>query len=106
AAVNFRLHSRIFEEIGPPKERGLDDRLRDVTALVLVVWGAQDRVLSPAAAERYRIAMPNAQVIWMDGIGHLPRVEGPAQATEAFARFGAQVASGSPSAPGAIGALG
>ena len=47
AAANYRLHSRIFEEIGPAAESGLDDRLQHVTAPALVVWGTQDRVLSP-----------------------------------------------------------
>jgi len=106
AAVNFRLHSRIFEGIGPPKEPGLEHRLQEITTSALVVWGTQDRVLSPAAAERYRTAMPNAQVIRMDGIGHLPMVEAPARTAADYLRFRAQVASVSPSARGAVGAIG
>lgn len=106
AAANYRLHSRIFEEIGPAAESGLDDRLQHVTAPALVVWGTQDRVLSPAAAERYLTAMPNAQVIRMDGIGHLPMVEAPARTAADYLRFRAQVASVSPSARGAVGAIG
>src|SRR5262245_34911881 len=106
AALNFRLHSRIFEEIGPPKEPGLDDRLQDATAPALVVWGTQDRVLSPAAAERYRTALPKPRVILMDGIGHLPMIEAPAQAAADYLRFRAQVASVSPGARGAVGAIG
>jgi pimeloyl-ACP methyl ester carboxylesterase len=107
AAVNFKLHSRIFEEIGPPKEPGLEHRLQEVTAPALVVWGTQDRVLSPAAAERYRTAMPNAQVIRMEGIGHLPMVEAPAPAAADYLQFRARIASArSSGARGAVGASG
>jgi pimeloyl-ACP methyl ester carboxylesterase len=107
AAANFRLHSRIFEEIGAPKEPGLEDRLREVTVPALVVWGTQDRVLSPAAAERYRIAMPNAQVIQMEGIGHLPMVEAAARTAADYLQFRARIASApSRDARGAAGATG
>jgi len=107
AAANFRLHSRIFEEIGPPKESGLDDRLRELTLPALIVWGTQDRVLSPAAAERYRTVMPNAQVIQMDGIGHLPMVEAPARTAADYLQFRARIASAPlRDARGAAGATG
>ena len=48
--------------------------------------------------------MPNAQVIQMDGVGHLPMVEAPARTAADYLRFRAQVESVSPSARGAIGA--
>lgn len=91
AAANFHLHSRIFREIGPPGETGIDERLGDVAAPTLVVWGTQDRALNPAAAELYRTAMPHAQVIRMEGIGHLPMVESPGQVAADYLRFRSQL---------------
>jgi pimeloyl-ACP methyl ester carboxylesterase len=91
AAADYPLHVRIFQQVGPGHVATLDDRLRGLATPTLVVWGKSDRALNPAAADVYRTAMPNAQVILMDGIGHLPMLEAPAQAAEDYLRFRSRV---------------
>ncbi|MDA0167551.1 alpha/beta hydrolase [Solirubrobacter taibaiensis] len=43
-----------------------------------IVWGTEDKLLPwPAAAERYRMQLPHAEWIELDGVGHCPQVDVP-----------------------------
>lgn len=90
AAANYALHSRIFREVSPEVPT-VDERLHALTTPTLIVWGKEDRVLNPKAADTYRAVMPDAQVILMDGIGHLPIVEAPEETALAYLRFRARL---------------
>jgi pimeloyl-ACP methyl ester carboxylesterase len=55
-------------------------RIRDP---VRVVWGTADRLLPwPAAAEGVRRALPHAEWIALDGVGHHPHLEAPLETGE------------------------
>ncbi|MFK8015030.1 MAG: alpha/beta fold hydrolase [Gammaproteobacteria bacterium] len=85
AMADSILHARVFEEIAlsPP----INDLMRDSTVPTLIVWGDKDRVLDVSGAEILRDALPNATLIVMPGIGHLPMVEAPKQAAQDFIEF-------------------
>lgn len=55
----------------------LPGRLHRLTAPVLVVWGAQDRVLPVEYAHRWAEALGTARLEIIDASGHLPPVEQP-----------------------------
>jgi len=55
-----------------PKLRG---RLHRIQVPTLVVWGAEDRVVSPDYGRAYAAAIPGARFETIDGAGHLPHVE-------------------------------
>jgi len=55
----------------------LPRRLKRATAPTLIVWGNQDRLLSPAYAEEYQRLLPAAQVAYIDQCGHDPTIEQP-----------------------------
>lgn len=66
----------------PIAEKGLARRLYRVTAPTLLVWGAEDRVVSPVYADYFEAKLrPNvdtdAQMI--PGLGHLLHLEDPAR---------------------------
>jgi pimeloyl-ACP methyl ester carboxylesterase len=46
---------------------------------VLIMWGAQDRLLSPQAGRWFNTAIPGSKLIVYPKIGHLPQEEAPAQ---------------------------
>ena len=48
---------------------------------VRIVWGTEDRLLPwPAAAARYREEwLPHADWVVMDGVGHCPQLDVPAE---------------------------
>jgi pimeloyl-ACP methyl ester carboxylesterase len=52
--------------------------VRDITAPVLLIWGAADRVVPPHVAERYQQAMPAATKVILPDTGHAPMIERPA----------------------------
>lgn len=58
----------------------LDQRLAEVTAPLLVVWGEQDRVVPVKHAMAAAEAAPAAWVEILEGVGHVPQVE----ASQAF----------------------
>lgn len=64
----------------PPEER-----LRSITAPVLVLWGEKDRAIPPARAEDYRANLRDVRVVVFPGLGHLPFEEDP-QGTIAVVR--------------------
>lgn len=51
--------------------------LPDLHQPVLLIWGAQDRVLSPSAAPLWADALPDARLEILPGIGHAPMMEAP-----------------------------
>lgn len=58
-------------------------RLRRLRRLpTLVVWGQQDAIVPPSAAEAYHQAIPGSQLVTFDRCGHHPEIEH----TEAFVR--------------------
>ena len=44
-----------------------------ITCRVRIVWGTADKLLPwPQAASRYRVELPRADWVLLDGIGHTP----------------------------------
>jgi len=87
AAADYPLHARIFEQVGPGHVETIDERLHELTMPALVVWGAADRALNPEATRVYPAAMPRAQVVRIEGVGHLPMLEAPGETAQAYLRF-------------------
>ncbi len=55
-------------------------RLRSITAPTLLVWGTQDQMIPPANANDYLAALPQAQLVRLPGLGHVPFEESPTAA--------------------------
>jgi pimeloyl-ACP methyl ester carboxylesterase len=93
AAADYPLHKRIFEQLNDPNQPrpNLDGLIKDVRAPALVVWGNEDRALNHEAAQIYKAEMPKAEVIIMDGIGHLPMIEAPRQSAQDYLAFRASL---------------
>ncbi|MGH8529743.1 MAG: alpha/beta fold hydrolase [Nevskiales bacterium] len=75
AVQDYALHKRIFE--GPGSEPPLEYYVKELATPTLIVWGDQDRVLHYSGAKVLDELMPNAEVIILPGIGHLPMLEDP-----------------------------
>ncbi len=61
----------------PIPNRRLSKRLYRLTAPTLVVWGAADRLIVPAYAERWKTMIPGARVVMVEGAGHMLPYEQP-----------------------------
>ncbi len=53
------------------------DRLAAVDVRTLVVWGASDRVVTPAYGRALAAAVPGAAFVEIPAAGHLPQLESP-----------------------------
>ncbi|MBC7686480.1 MAG: alpha/beta hydrolase [Bdellovibrionales bacterium] len=85
AVADFDLHTRIMRQMA--ESPMLENTFKPMPTPALIVWGKQDQILNPAGAESFRQLFPNSQVILMDGIGHLPMAEDPAQTANDYLRY-------------------
>jgi len=72
----------------PIPESGLERRLWRIKAPTLVVWGEQDRFISPMYAEIFREKIAGAEVVKIPNTGHLIGLETPEPYSEAVLRWG------------------
>jgi pimeloyl-ACP methyl ester carboxylesterase len=66
---------------------GLAPRLAGITVPTLVVWGAADRMVTPAYGKEFAAAVPGAEFHILPGTGHLPQIETPEALLALVARF-------------------
>jgi pimeloyl-ACP methyl ester carboxylesterase len=62
-------------------------RIKNFPGKILLLWGAEDRVLNPGMAENIRAIRPNAVYTEIPGAGHLPHQEKPAETAAAILDF-------------------
>lgn len=62
-------------------------RLRRVRCPVLLLWGAEDRLVPPAFGAAYREHLPRAEMKVLPGCGHLPMFERETEFVETITRF-------------------
>lgn len=65
----------------------LGSKMRGVKAPTLLIWGRQDIVTPPEAAEGFLSLLPDARIVWFDRCGHAPMIECPDQFTDAMLGF-------------------
>jgi pimeloyl-ACP methyl ester carboxylesterase len=51
------------------------ERLAPLSMPVLILWGDQDRLVPPEHAQLFREAIPQAQLIMFENVGHIPQEE-------------------------------
>lgn len=81
---NEKLSERIFYQI---THDSIEQRVTGLKTPALIIWGNQDRVISPLTADILYKRMPKSRVIIMDGIGHMPMLENPEQCAEDYLYF-------------------
>lgn len=61
--------------------------LATIQAPTLLLWGAQDAMIPATNAADYLRAMPNARLVTLPGVGHLPQEEAPQASVAALQAF-------------------
>ena len=69
------------------REPGYADRIGEIIAPTLVIWGAEDQLIYASAATSFKERMSNATVNIYDGIGHLPMEEAPDRTAQDIVDF-------------------
>lgn len=70
-----------------PRDMAAADRIGAITAPTLVLFGAEDRIINPSAAQTFGERIKGAQVVLLPGIGHLPMEEDPDATAAAIRTF-------------------
>jgi 2-hydroxy-6-oxonona-2,4-dienedioate hydrolase len=65
----------------------LGDQIGNIDAPTLLVWGRDDVVTPPSAAQGFLDLMPNAELFWIDRCGHAPMIEAPSEFGRAMIDF-------------------
>ena len=65
----------------------LQDRLGQIRAPAMVLWGKEDQLVHVSAVEVFKSGIPHLQVFLIDGIGHMPMVEVPDESAAAYRKF-------------------
>jgi pimeloyl-ACP methyl ester carboxylesterase len=79
----------VYAEDHYMQDPGLSQRLANISAKTLVLWGESDRVVTPDYGRAYAAAIPGAQLQIIPECGHLPQLEQPAVLHETVERFAA-----------------
>lgn len=67
------------------------DRMREIALPTLVMHGAQDNLIPVDAGRYYAAAIPGAELVVFDNVGHVPMEEAPDQSAAALEAFLARV---------------
>lgn len=83
AALNSRGGARAMVRLSKTARRNhLGDALAEVRCPALLIWGREDVVTPPSAAQGFMDLLPDARIAWIERCGHAPMLEAP----ETFAR--------------------
>lgn len=83
-AANAKVAEKVFADV---KDVSLRQRLPQIQAPTLIVWGDKDRLLSLANVAIFDDAIPHSEARVFAGLGHLPMAEDPGKTADAFRPF-------------------
>lgn len=83
--------TQVFDESHQATD--ITTRLGQLRAPTLIIWGKLDRLIDVSAASVWQSALPKAELVLLDGIGHMPMVEAPADTAKLYAQFIDKVAT-------------
>lgn len=61
------------------RERRYADRINEITAPTLIIWGEEDQLIFASAAQTFDERLPNSTVLIYENVGHIPAEEVPAR---------------------------
>jgi pimeloyl-ACP methyl ester carboxylesterase len=72
---------------GRSERPSYEDTLAKLAVPALIVVGSEDAFTSRQDAERMRGLIADSELLWLDGIGHMPNLESPDEFNAALVRF-------------------
>jgi pimeloyl-ACP methyl ester carboxylesterase len=86
--VNDRTRAlRLIKMARSAQSETVTDKLAEIEAPTLLVWGRDDLITPPDVAEAFKSRLPNATVIFIDRCGHAPMIEHPEAFNETILAF-------------------
>jgi len=72
---------------GRAERPSYEETLSSLTVPALVVVGSEDAFTSRQDAERMRDLLRDSELVWLEGVGHMPNLESPAAFNSALCRL-------------------
>ena len=79
--------SAVGKFLWPIPDKGMKRRIYRVKAPALVLWGAQDKIISPAYAPSLQALLPGSRTQTIDSAGHMLMLEQPDEFARQVAEF-------------------
>jgi pimeloyl-ACP methyl ester carboxylesterase len=74
-------------EAGPKLNAPSEEEVRTVKSPTLIIWGKDDALTDPSAADRLAAIIPGARKFVIDDAGHMPQWEKPAEFNRVVTEF-------------------
>ena len=87
ANANAAFVNRMAAQVRDGVDYDLKDRLAELSAPTLVLWGEHDRVVPFDVAEAWRDGLPDGEFQLLSDAGHSPQLEQPAEVAAAIRAF-------------------
>ncbi len=101
AELSDRARARAMVKLSRTARRNhLGDALRSIACPTLLIWGRQDVVTPPDAADGFLSRIPGSRIVWFDRCGHAPMIECPGAFAEALGEFASGLGGGASAGPG------
>lgn len=84
---NFTWLNRMLADLRADPDYLLSDRLDEITAPTLILWGAGDAILPVRHAELWRAGIASSQVVVLKECGHAPQYEKPRETARLLLDF-------------------
>jgi pimeloyl-ACP methyl ester carboxylesterase len=92
AELSDRGGARAMVKLSKSARRNhLGDRIPEIKASTLLIWGKQDIVTPPEAADQFMSLLRDARIVWFDDCGHAPMIEKPVEFSAAMLDFASQL---------------
>lgn len=72
---------------GRAERPSYEETLANVGVPLLVLVGSEDKFTTRGDAERMRDLLRDSELVWLDGVGHMPNLEGIGSFNAALTRF-------------------
>src|SRR5215471_10932029 len=66
---------RVLRFARAAKRHNVEERLAEIVAPTLLVWGAEDRITPPEVAHRFHALLPDSRLTFLPRCGHAPMLE-------------------------------
>ena len=87
AISNADLNTSIFQSLLRDFETDLEPILAEITSPLFILWGDNDRILHVSSVTVMQRARPDAEVVIMKNMGHVPILERPAETAAHYLAF-------------------
>jgi pimeloyl-ACP methyl ester carboxylesterase len=81
--MTYSAYDKSSSEAGDfVEDKPNSERVADARVPLLVIFGTEDEIVEPEAADRWKKDVPRARVVTMRGVGHSPHWERPREVTQ------------------------